>query len=198
MDIGRSVSTQIAAHSALKTGVHAVSTAYIAKTSQSAQTLSDTEIPAAIARDAEVVIEVAAEATARDAAIAAALATLTRLESKIITATRDVTAGSGDVSYTGVEFSPTVIIALGGFYTTPEARASIGFSDSSIAERVLANLSTDVFYNAPGDCLYFADAVGNYQAAVVKTYDADGFTLTCTKSGNPGAGTAKLNFLCLR
>jgi len=53
MKIGRSISTQIAAHAALKTGVHAVGASYLAKTSQADQTLSDTEIPAAIMRDAE-------------------------------------------------------------------------------------------------------------------------------------------------
>jgi len=45
----------LATHEAAKTGVHAVGAAYLAKTSQSDQTLSDAEIPAAIARNTEVV-----------------------------------------------------------------------------------------------------------------------------------------------
>lgn len=68
MIIGRSVRTLISAHSALKTGVHAVSTAFLAKTSQLDQTLGDSEIPAAIARDTEVAFAVGAEAEAREEA----------------------------------------------------------------------------------------------------------------------------------
>ena len=49
----------LATHEAAKTAVHAVAGAYLAKTSQSDQTLSDTEIPAAIARDQEVVDAIA-------------------------------------------------------------------------------------------------------------------------------------------
>ena len=59
MKIGRSIQTLIAAHSALKTGVHAVADAFLAKTSQEDQTLSDAEIPATIARDAEVTSAIA-------------------------------------------------------------------------------------------------------------------------------------------
>lgn len=42
-------------HAAKKTTVHGVGAAYLAKTSVAAQTLSDAEIPDAIARDLEVV-----------------------------------------------------------------------------------------------------------------------------------------------
>ncbi|GAI93500.1 unnamed protein product, partial [marine sediment metagenome] len=54
MRIGRSITTAIAVHAALKQAVHSVGEAFLAKTSQSDQSISDAEIPDAIARDAEV------------------------------------------------------------------------------------------------------------------------------------------------
>lgn len=54
MKIGRSISTAIAVHAALKSAVHKVGEAFLAKTSQEDQTISDAEIPDTIARDEEV------------------------------------------------------------------------------------------------------------------------------------------------
>ena len=50
------------------------------------------------------------------------------LTSKIITDSRDMTAVSGDVAYTGVGFKPSVILA---FASDGAAASSIGFSDSA-------------------------------------------------------------------
>jgi len=114
------------------------------------------------------------------------------LTSKVITATRDLTAASGDVSYTGVGFIPTVLLVWFQL-STGASLAGIGFSDSA---------KTNYCYNtllAGGSAYLIAAGTGstNYQRAIVKTYDADGFTLTWTKTGSP-TGTLNLYFLCLK
>lgn len=116
------------------------------------------------------------------------------LSSKIITSTRDMTAASGDVAYTGVGFVPTAVIGL--MAITGNAGISIGFSDSSLAESEV-DLLTGAAWTLRARFLSFQSSGGNEQAAVMKTYDADGFTLTWTKTSAP-AGTADLAFLCLR
>lgn len=116
------------------------------------------------------------------------------LSSKIITATRAMTAASGDVSYTGVGFKPSVIIALA---TENAGGSSIGFSDSALTvigqvlEKTVGSFGLSVLY------LIYVEVSAANQKAIVKSYDADGFTLTWTKTGSP-TGTATLYFLCLK
>lgn len=120
----------------------------------------------------------------------------TRLNSKIITATRNMTAASGDVSYTGVGFTPTSIDAIGDIQST--SNSFHGFSDSSKANHCVLHGGTDYKYNYA--TLIFIDTTWNAlntQSAIVKSYDADGFTLTWTKVGSP-TGTIQLMFRCYR
>jgi len=116
------------------------------------------------------------------------------LNSKIITGTRDMTAATADVAYTDVGFTPTSIIAIGAIDSS--LSFAIGFSDSTKAGRNLFQYAANQLYNT-GGLIEIAVSSGNVQAAVIKTYDADGFTVTWTKSGSP-TGTAILNFLCFR
>jgi len=118
-----------------------------------------------------------------------------RLSSKVITATRTMADASGDVEYTGVGFKPTSIIALGSDGTVSE---SIGIGDVDEAMWLIAKrLNSTVFSGA--SLVSVGDVGGNdFQRAVIKSYDADGFTLTWLKVGTPPAGTASLAFLCFR
>ena len=114
------------------------------------------------------------------------------LTSKVITSTRVLSAASGDVAYTGVGFTPTVLLVWFQL-STGVALAGIGFSDSA---------KTNYCFNTllAGGSAYLIVAGANdtnYQRAIVKTYDADGFTLTWTKTGSPTT-TANLYFLCLK
>lgn len=121
----------------------------------------------------------------------------TRLKSKLLATTRDLTAASGDVSYTGIGFVPTAIICI----TAHSGQGvSIGVADSAIAEVSVAR-DYDGNFKGPnilgGTICFVQISSGNYQQAVVKTYDADGFTLTWAKTGSP-TGTLSLSFLCFR
>ena len=134
---------------------------------------------------------------ARNAAIAAA-----GLSSKIITATRDTAAASGDVEYTGVGFQPTSLVSFAYVsITAPGATAninSIGFADSSKACKNVYIVATSTGVASNGNSAYLIDwdyTVRQY--AIVKSFDADGFTLTWTKVNSP-TGTGTLYFLCLK
>lgn len=109
---------------------------------------------------------------------------------------RSMTASSGDVSYTGVGFKPSVIIFLSVLTTVS---MSIGFDDGSSSYVVLD-------YNSSGNShaqsttpksIWLWYSAGNYQAMKVKTMDVDGFTGTWTKTGSP-TGTGIIYYLALR
>lgn len=124
------------------------------------------------------------------------------LSSIIITSTRARNGNTADVAYTGVGFVPTVIIALAVLAGT-EVSNSIGFSDSA---KAAACIFTYYDGGSNGGGAFIAAVGGDGtaaptttgQTAIVKSYDADGFTLTWTKNGTPSAGTISLYFLCLK
>lgn len=123
----------------------------------------------------------------------------TRLSSKIIEITRDLAADSGDVAYTGVGFLPSAIIVFGG---TGGNGFNIGMADSAKTNRVLTKYADSTNYvNAAGsigsNLIFYSVTSGNRQTAIVKSYDADGFTLTWTKTGSP-TGIITLEVLCFR
>lgn len=92
------------------------------------------------------------------------------------------TAASGDVAYTGYGFQPTSLIIL--------ARGSAG--GGSIGMTIPAG--EDQYLNADGydtELIKVDEGGGLKQQAVLKQYDADGFTLTWTKLGLP-TGTTTL------
>lgn len=114
-----------------------------------------------------------------------------------ISATRDLTADSGDVAYTGVGFKPSAIIAIAVINAT--SCMSIGFS-VGLAEHCLYDYFpayTDGYGNGQDTLIYAYPTTGDSQYAIVKTLDADGFTLTWTKTNTP-EGTLALRFLCFR
>jgi len=118
-----------------------------------------------------------------------------KLYSKIITATRDGTAASGDVSYTGVGFVPTSIHCLMSIDGT--LFQSDGFSDSLKSSQCKLQSAANVYYNS-AQLVNYSNRSTFDQYGVVKSYDADGFTLTWTKSGTPTAGTLSLIFICYK
>jgi len=121
----------------------------------------------------------------------------TSLTSKIITGTRDLAAANGSVSYTGVGFTPTVLIMNGCIEGTPNL-VNCTMSDSSRTaggfecDGTSANfrVSTNLFAPATNDA-------GNYVIGVLSSYDADGFTVAWTKTGSP-TGTFSFTVLCLK
>ena len=116
------------------------------------------------------------------------------LTSKLISSSKNLADASGDTAYTGVGFTPTVIIALAWKTSTI---FSIGFADSAKAGGTISHGSLTVSTGSTNliDCYSASNTAG--QTAIVKSYDADGFTLTWTKVGSP-TGNVTLYFLCLK
>lgn len=116
--------------------------------------------------------------------------------SRVITGTRDMTVASGDVSYTGVGFRPSCITCYAGVNGATVAQ-SWGLAGSNLNAACQEYDYNAVYYPNQTALIYMQTASSTKQSAVVKSYDADGFTLTWTKEGSP-TGTANLIFLCQR
>lgn len=119
--------------------------------------------------------------------------------SRIVKFTRDMTAASGSVSYTGLGFVPTMLIAISPGITG-EMNASWGFSDKNLAnENILARNDGSLLFTESPQFLNIqqGEPSAGSQTASVSTYDSDGFTFNWTKSDIP-TGTATIKILCLR
>ena len=108
-----------------------------------------------------------------------------------------MTVASGNVSYTGIGFVPTSIAAVAAVNATTVG--SVGYADASKAAIAFCAIFTNLFYaNLHSALIDLAVATGsNDQYATVASYDADGFTLTWTKSNSP-TGNATLGFICYK
>lgn len=128
-----------------------------------------------------------------------AMNSATRLASKVISSTRNLTTATGDVAYTGVGFTPTSIIV----FSALSDAMSVGVADSAKTGGGLSHKAATAYYSMVGagygaNVLISCDqGANNYHTASVKSYDADGFTLTWTKVNSP-TGTLELVFLCFR
>jgi len=118
----------------------------------------------------------------------------TRLNSKIVTFTRDISLTT-DLSITGVGFSPTAMIGFAKVDSQVLAW-TIGVSDSSVSEAQIVEFQADTI-TVSAKFLSICKTSTDFNDAYVKTYDADGFTLSWTKSGSP-TGTATVYIICFR
>lgn len=120
----------------------------------------------------------------------------TRLQSKVKRETRDLTAAAGDVSYTGYDFTPTALIINASIVGV--TTASWGYSDSAKGVHNIAQFEDGNMSASATNILYLrTGATPDRQTAIIKSYDADGHTLTYAKAGTP-SGTAYLETLALR
>jgi len=96
---------------------------------------------------------------------------------------RALTDAAGDVAYTGYGFKPTSLRIFACKLNSAEA--SWGFCDSALNSKGLF-IGYDGLYTTTGTrIIYILTGSAEYQQASVKSFDADGFTLTWTKSGSP-------------
>lgn len=119
------------------------------------------------------------------------------LSTKVKLETRDMTAASGNVAYTGYGFRPKalIIFAIRAQATLP---FSIGFGDSAFANRIINIYTADQMWQVQA-IIQLCDPADytKRQTAVLASLDVDGFTLTWTKSGVTAAGTAQIIVLAL-
>jgi hypothetical protein len=121
--------------------------------------------------------------TALTATGALAFGSITGGIAKVGTLTRNSGGASGNVSYTGVGFRPSAIIMMGGINTVNEKCWGFGtlangqslYTDASNANTTVAKL-------------FNFTRLTDKQEAVIASMDADGFTLTWTRTGTGATG----------
>ena len=94
--------------------------------------------------------------------------------------TRDVSAASGSVAYTGVGFSPRALL----FSFSRPGSTSVGWgyaTPSNVGNT--ACYGANVWITDSTYCMRAYTDAANAQAAAVASWDSDGFTLTWTKTG---------------
>lgn len=105
---------------------------------------------------------------------------------KVGSFTRVMDANDGDVSYTGVGFTPRCIFFWGA---NPSSTYSFSWGASDGTNHVAMSHGADGTAGVPQidttACIVMNDDAGgtNRQEAIVKTFDADGFTLTWDEVG---------------
>jgi hypothetical protein len=111
------------------------------------------------------------------------------VSSKVGTLTRDLTTADGDVAVTGIGFQPTSITFFGIVGSTSIAWGS---SDSTKAGQGVyyrigqVTNTTGLLSGAGANSITYGESSSNnFQVAIVKSYDADGFTLTFSKTNSP-------------
>lgn len=121
---------------------------------------------------------------------------LFRIQVFVASEIRDVTAGSGDVSYTGYGFQPQAIFVNAVIPGTTRGM-SWGFAKGATEKCAYLNAIT-AYQNRAANIIHVCESGDTPgQTAVVKSFDADGFTLTWTKVGSPAAGTIYLDVIAL-
>lgn len=117
---------------------------------------------------------------------------------KVVVFSRDTSSSSGTQAVTGVGFKPKTVVFLSGF-GGGSARASIGMDDSA-APTVLFNnhnAVADTWGIEQGFSIEPVESGTAFNKAKITSLDADGFTLTWTKTGLP-SGVVSTAALCLR
>ena len=112
--------------------------------------------------------------------------------------TRDMTAASGSVGYTGVGFKPKAIIFLSGA-AGGSTWGSVGFTDGT-TDAVWYNnhaSSADSWVINATNNINATTATGASQVTAISSLDSDGFTLSWTKTGSP-TGTATVVYIAIR
>ena len=121
------------------------------------------------------------------------LATINPLASTIISSSRTSASGSGDQALTGCGFQPSAAIAFG--VRNSSAMGSMGIADDAVAESLIVQKGDGDFTYNTGLFIYALDG-SNGQYAVVKSFDADGLTLTWATDGT--GQTVHFTILCLK
>lgn len=108
--------------------------------------------------------------------------------------TRDMTAASGDVSYTGVGFAPKCLIVFA--FIDGSSLTSHGTS-SGLSNYGSYKTGDGTVQNTVNRLIQAMLDGANYQYATIKSLDADGFTLSWVKGGAP-TGTLIVDIIAIK
>ena len=158
---------------------NAAGSATTAVSSNSTLLAFDATVPTTIAYSASAAAGSAVVAAKRDHTHGMAAQTV--LKTTVVSADRSAAAGSGDQAITGAGFAPKAVIYLG----TPTVTriASWGFGDDAAADRDMYRDDVSTFSYAT-ELVRLSNAAGSASmVGALKSMDADGCTITWTKTG---------------
>lgn len=112
--------------------------------------------------------------------------------------TRDMTATSGAVAYTGVGFAPKSVIFIGNISGSTLNFSSWGVDDGTTAGSLAITTVAGVTTSGIGNSISMYETGTQAQTAKISSLGADGFTLAWTKAGTPSAGTAGIIYMACR
>jgi microcystin-dependent protein len=118
---------------------------------------------------------------------------------KICSSTFSTTTGTGDVSYTGAGFKPSLVRVICNIDST--SKQCVGYYDGTTNRGLTDNMnvSADTYVaNTSSLGILFHDST-NYHLVAGKSLDSDGCTLTWTKVNSPTGGlTVNITFIYFR
>lgn len=115
---------------------------------------------------------------------------------KVGSITRDTNTASGNVSYTGLGFTPKAIIFILGVES--DISESVGFSSGSSENFCVGSSRTTgiSYFNDPYAISFYSSGTIRSHATIA-SFDADGFTLSWTRD-NSVTGTITIGYLAIR
>ena len=113
--------------------------------------------------------------------------------------TRDMSLASGSQAVTGVGFKPRAVLFLAGQASPGGAGMSIGFDNGSTKAVAFDQdqISDDTYQLSTGSSIFEILTASNYYQGNISSLDADGFTISWTKTGSP-TGTLTIPYLAMR
>lgn len=114
---------------------------------------------------------------------------------KIGSFTRDMTAATGSVAYTGVGFTPKAVVFLSAL-SSQSIPLSVGVDDSTGRGTIFTRGSAS-FITTPSYSIQLETLAGtDFQSGSISAFGADGFTIGWTKTGSP-TGTAQIIYMAM-
>jgi len=119
------------------------------------------------------------------------------VSAKVGAFSRDQGASSADVAYTGVGFSPKVVL-FHSVYNTAD-QASWGFDDGTLGNSLYTYdyQSADSWGRATSSSINPKSSALNYQHGSIDSLDADGFTIAWIKQGTPSSVSLVIQYLAI-
>ena len=109
--------------------------------------------------------------------------------------TYDLSTASGDQAITGVGFQPTALIIFA--VIDGDLVYSIGFADSDLSESCVGAKSNGQYTASVNNLMRIITTTGNSQIGDLKTFDADGFTISWVKAGSI-TGTGNFTYMAFK
>jgi hypothetical protein len=116
---------------------------------------------------------------------------------KVGSFTRDISTASGTQAVTGVGFAPRVVIFL-AMLPSVVGGMNLGFDTGASVFQLVDNgiIAADQYIQSAVNSILFQISGAAYYQGKITAMDADGFTITWTKTGAP-TGTATIGYLAI-